>query len=950
MALQIAATGAWLTDILEPSVPFANGLVAVSSFKKNECPFPEVVAVMEAAERYGADAVFFEAAPEGKAPLAQAFIYKTTGPVDDSFGELHRRLWSWGGVPLVYRVAPGVVHLFRCAHEPDFEGSGGPVAAPFKTWHTASAISSEPWWDSDRLLNGTLWDDPKVSAALLSRDGAAQKSLINAVWDLHEQHGDILPKKLSRRLLILTILISYLEAREIIDEKFYKRFDKSATRFFDVLPKADVLLAVLDELEGWFNGGVFQLKFTESAELRKLKKLGQFADVLDNWRSGNAQGRFWERYSFRDLPVELVSHIYQLFVADNKVSVYTPHFVVRLMVGEVLSVERMDRLTKNDEVILDGACGSGVFLVEAYKRLILHWRMRNGWKDPSPAELKQLMLQRIRGIDVEEDAVELASFSLCLALCDALDKEVIKNSRKLFPLLTDGTVEESCFFEAVETKLIKGKVGVVLGNPPFEAKMSTAGAKRALVAYGAKHGRLPNSQVALLFLHLLMEQLEEGGIISIVQPNLFLYGEQSSHFLRAFMVRWDLREVLDLISIRGLFKSGKRDPKVVIVVAEAQRPKVDRNILHATFRRSARAELQAGLDIDYYDLHWVPRRIALTDPVVWRCNLLGGGRVFGLVKALEAHQDLEQYAAHRDWVVGEGFIAGGAGKSKPASHIVGKREVPSEAITLAGIDTEQIVTVPNIPIEAPRDPRLFEAPFLLIREQMDLPHALWTDGHLTYRNQVVGFAAPMKDLPQLKQVVSWLAEERDALRAFTAATSTRLFCQKNTAIYKHDIVSLPFPESRDLGLTDHDRIVVHDLVHHYRDLIQHGSLSSMIKSGVSDVALKEFAALYAERINLVYKRNKLKSLDGFTISGLICQPFVFGNGKVDWKGMDGLRGRLDALLTERRASGLNLTRIVRLYDGPFIFLLKSDRLRYWLRSIALRDADETLIELAKQGF
>jgi hypothetical protein len=32
------------------------------------------------------------------------------------------------------------------------------------------------------------------------------------------------------------------------------------------------------------------------------------------------------------------------------------------------------------------------------------------------------------------------------------------------------------------------------------------------------------------------------------------------------------------------------------------------------------------------------------------------------------------------------------------------------------------------------------------------------------------------------------------------------------------------------------------------------------------------------------------------------------------------------------------------------FLLKPDRFRYWLRSIALRDADETLADLRAQGF
>ena len=83
---------------------------------------------------------------------------------------------------------------------------------------------------------------------------------------------------------------------------------------------------------------------------------------------------------------------------------------------------------------------------------------------------------------------------------------------------------------------------------------------------------------------------------------------------------------------------------------------------------------------------------------------------------------------------------------------------------------------------------------------------------------------------------------------------------------------------------------------------------------------------------------------------MICQPYVFGKGKADWSGADELKGKVDALLREKRGGGLNVTRIARLYDGACIYLLKPDRLRYWLRSVALRDADETLADLAGQGF
>jgi hypothetical protein len=76
----------------------------------------------------------------------------------------------------------------------------------------------------------------------------------------------------------------------------------------------------------------------------------------------------------------------------------------------------------------------------------------------------------------------------------------------------------------------------------------------------------------------------------------------------------------------------------------------------------------------------------------------------------------------------------------------------------------------------------------------------------------------------------------------------------------------------------------------------------------------------------------------------------FGDGTVDWSGADELRAKLDALLQERLGSSLTITRITRLYDQGFLFLLKPDRHRFWTRSIALRDADDVLADFRIQGF
>jgi len=854
-------------------------------------------------------------------------------------------------VPLLYRKTTGLVQLFRCAHKPDFiSESGETVCRPFKTLKIAAAVSDDPWWDASQLRNGTLWDSPAVCKAMLSANKAAHKRLIDAVKRLNADLNKegLLRKHLRRKLLILSLLIAYLEERDVFPANYFRQFLPGANKFFEILANGKALITLLSHLETRFNGNVFILDDADRGALKNNAQLTRFARLVEGRQEDGGQLTLWQLYSFKDLPVELISHIYQLFVTDSDTSIYTPPFLVRLMLDEALSWATLDRLETSNEVILDPSCGSGIFLVEAYRRLVLHWRSQNAWKRPSVTVLKSL-LQKIRGIDLEEGAVELAAFSLCLALCDALEPETIRASIKLFPQLAGKTLHHSCFFEAKEKKLIEEPIGVVVGNPPFTSTLRTPGAERSYKRYEGTYGLLPDKQLAYLFLHEAMELVAEGGVLSMLQQYNFLYNRQSIQFRRSFINKWDVRAILDFISVRGLFQKGGSDTKVVVVLANASAAPADRKILHATFRRSGRVDAEQGFDIDYYDMHWLPRDLVLKNDGVWRSDLLGGGRVLSLMDRLKTMRTLAQFAEEQGWDFGEGFIEGRRDVSRPAGHIVGKPLLPSEALTLDGIDASAIVKAPKKSIEGPRSERRFSPPMLLVREQMDLPHAVWSKHYLTYKNKIVGFAAPKEHLERLSRIDQWLTHEARTLRAFAAGVSVRLFTQKATTLSGADILALPYPEDGTLDVSENEKIIINDIVEYQRDLIRLGDESpAMTTSG--EVSLPDFSQTFASQINAIYKKCPLRPVDAQLWPGIICQPFVFGDGKVYWNGTDALRSKLDSLLHEKLGTTLRVTRTARIYDHSFLFLLKPNQLRYWLPSVALRDADETLFDLRAQGF
>ncbi len=60
--------------------------------------------------------------------------------------------------------------------------------------------------------------------------------------------------------------------------------------------------------------------------------------------------------------------------ADNSTGVaYTPSYLVSFMIDECMPVNTPKKNFKR----LDPACGSGIFLVSAYKRIIDWWRVSN---------------------------------------------------------------------------------------------------------------------------------------------------------------------------------------------------------------------------------------------------------------------------------------------------------------------------------------------------------------------------------------------------------------------------------------------------------------------------------------------------------------------------------------------------------------------------------------------
>jgi hypothetical protein len=241
--------------------------------------------------------------------------------------------------------------------------------------------------------------------------------------------------------------------------------------------------------------------------------------VQGKMRMLDGQLCLWRQYAFDVIPLEFISSIYEEFVSkDEGVGIhYTRDYVVDLMLDRVLPWEN----DQWDVSILDPACGSGIFLVRAYQRLIYRWKYAYPDQPITPDVLRHLLEHNLMGVDQDAHAVRVASFSLYLAMCDEIEPRHYWDDavHVRFPPLRDKRIVQSDFFEenisGFRTEEDAGSYDIVIGNPPWRKNSLTPKAKHWIEKY---NWSAPNNDIGTVFLAKSVYLTKPGGLICMVQP------------------------------------------------------------------------------------------------------------------------------------------------------------------------------------------------------------------------------------------------------------------------------------------------------------------------------------------------------------------------------------------------------------------------------------------------
>ena len=308
-------------------------------------------------------------------------------------------------------------------------------------------------------------------------------------------------------------------------------------------------------------------------------------------------------YHFGVLPVEILGTVYERFLGkvirltaghqakiEEKPEVrkaggvyYTPSYIVEYIVNNTVGKQVEGKSptqlagSKNKEPfrVLDMACGSGSFLLGAYKYLLDHYlkwyiahnpsrhkkavykTARNGQWNLTIQEKKRILTTHIFGVDIDRQAVEVSKLSLLLKVLEGETDQTIGQQIQLFheralPNLTENI---KCGNSLIGPDYFTGKLIVdpdemqrinpfdwkqgfpdamktggfdcIIGNPPYGANFNATSKTYIREKYESYKYKYDSY---IYFTEQAIKLVKNGGHLSYITPELWLKLESLRHY------------------------------------------------------------------------------------------------------------------------------------------------------------------------------------------------------------------------------------------------------------------------------------------------------------------------------------------------------------------------------------------------------------------------------------
>lgn len=686
-----------------------------------------------------------------------------------------------------------------------------------------------------------------------------------------------LPPDQAQILVGRCLFVSYLEHRQIIGDAYRAKHNVGTLR--DLIARGDRrgLERLFAQLRKDFNGDFLRSETGNGPAWSDLSDnvyaiLRDFLDRVDMQTGQTSLGMDlagpsqWN-YDFRHIPVELISGIYETFLGSDKGAkgaFYTPRHLAHLVIEQAFQ-----GLEPDQQRVLDPACGSGILLTTAFRRILGAREKRLG-RALGFADRCQLLLHTIRGGDISVAACRVTAFSLYLSLLEDLcpsDIVLLQDDAKVkLPDLIGETLmvgpDKGDWFGPKTPYRGVSDCTVQVSNPPW---YEPSGAVQNLPYERWAEDRdlfLPRRQIAAAFAHKAADVIPATGRVSMVLPASLFTAPTSEKFVQQWLQRFSLERLINFSDVRRLMFSDAVHPCVIAVgrprSAEERKTLPPRERIGYWVPKTDIALAFGRLTIHANDRHELLVQDVLADTQVLRTFIWGTAHDGALLERLSELGSLRELVRGKSspfWL-GKGFNVAREGSEKLDSKplhgfkFLDARKMPKDEFVLESqllekFPKDRLATVVSFGSD---NGRAFKGPRILFADGASSefePGALFTEEPCCFKHTVAALVGTDQNSDLLRFITVYL---HSRLARYVLLHTSYSLAAERPRLTLQDIEKLPFVRPSKHRTPERARAIVGEVAKQLRAW-EKGSEMDRIASKRSAVR-ERFDALVYEYFGL----------------------------------------------------------------------------------------------------
>ncbi len=466
-----------------------------------------------------------------------------------------------------------------------------------------SKISSFEGQDDDEIEKirkwnfetGAFWLSYEKFAKKVAGNERIDKLLINRLIDLKRELLSALgndKEKEVQSLIDRTLFIKFLEDNHIINSFFYEHyFDDDKITYKNLLEgkpdfqKINLLFKLINEI---FDNVLFKTPNIEEQYILKASK------YIYNAISGEVKGQLsLFDFQFNVIPIEFISHIYEVFLEEKQANegiYYTPPKLAQLIID--------DTITKQGKV-LDPACGSGMFLILAFRKMLENYEYSKNATVSEKIEIRiKLLKENIFGIEKQYIAWRLTIFALYLEIFNDNSIKSDEVKKYITQKIKSGNIK---IFEDFSTNIINGNsleikedelcfenktFDYIIGNPPFlqvsknDEEIDFFNEYKLIIKnkeYSAKKV-IGKNQISQAFMLKIKDWANDETNFGFVLNSSNFYNEgKSINFQEFFFENFQIKNFYELSRVKKILFNKATESVIVVIFNNKQ---VDNNIIN----------------------------------------------------------------------------------------------------------------------------------------------------------------------------------------------------------------------------------------------------------------------------------------------------------------------------------------------------------------------------------